>query len=107
MGVLGLMAIRGPGVLDAIDKWYEKFVRGMFREATSSEERWNASVAEMKRKGHCDAFSSWKEMHDFVRSDDYTIKMGQNRRMSLIVDLLSKTPRVALATEMVRRRIVQ
>jgi hypothetical protein len=61
----------------------------------------------MKRKGHCDAFSSWKEMHDFVRSDDYTIKMGQNRRMSLIVDLLSKTPRVALATEMVRRRIVQ
>jgi len=99
MGFLGLMAVRGPSVLDAIEKPLAQIFKSMLCRATDSQDSWNEVVEDLKKNGQDISDVSWEEMRRFVRSDDCTITMGQNWKMSSLLEM------IPIATHLLAKRI--
>lgn len=88
MGFMGLMAVRSPDLIARIEKPFAQVSKSVLYQMTESPERFESLKAEMQEKGVDTTDWNWKEMHDFVRSDEYQISMSQNWKMDAIVTML-------------------
>lgn len=94
---LAIMTIRVPGILDKINEFVGEVCRSLMYLETASQERWGSLVAELKQEGKLMDNSTWEEMRDFVRSNDYDISMSQNFKMTCLLNMLE--PAVFLMTK--------
>lgn len=86
---LAVMTIRGPGVIDMIEKPFAQIIKSMLWYATSSKEAFEKFIADGNPEGKAQIEGmTFEEARDFIRSDKYTVSMGQNFKLSLLFTML-------------------
>lgn len=85
---LAIMSVRGPAVMDAFEKPVSQVLKTVLWYATSSKEAWDAFMKRGTKEGEQFKDVSYEQARDFVRSDQYTISMGQNFKMEMLVNML-------------------
>lgn len=86
---LAVMTIRGPGVIDMIEKPFAQIIKNVLWYATSSKEAFERFMADGSAEERAEVEGlTFKQARDFVRSDEYTVSMGQNFKLSLLFTML-------------------
>lgn len=85
---LAALSVRVPAAVDAIDKPFEQVMKSMLWQATASKSTFDQMIEQLKSEGQDISGVTYESMRDFVRSDDYTVTMGQNFRISTLLDCL-------------------
>lgn len=88
MDFLAIMTVRGPGVIDSIQKPFVQVMKSIMWQMTASKERWEQQSERLRAEGEeCDDIT-WEQMREFVCSDNYEIAMSQNFKMSSLLAML-------------------
>lgn len=98
VGFLSVMAMRVPGVLSRWDEANEQVMKTVAWYLTATPQAWQAHVEAMRREGVEVTEDSYEAIREFVLSEDYTVRMDQNTRLSTILHPLPE-----LARELSRR----
>lgn len=89
MAFLAVMTVRGPAVLDAIEKPFAHAMKSILYQATGSREMFDRMMEKLKAEGKDVSGVTYESMRDFVRSDACVVTMGQNFRMSSLLKMLT------------------
>lgn len=86
---LAVMTIRGPGVIDMIEKPLTQIFKSMLWYATDSKEAYERFMAEggPKERSQVEEMT-YDQARDFLRSNKYTVSMGQNFKLSMLFTML-------------------
>jgi hypothetical protein len=85
---LAVMTVRGPAVLDAIEKPFAHAMKSILYQVTGSREMFDRMMEKLKAEGKDVSGVTYESMRAFVRSDDCVVTMGQNFRMSSLLEML-------------------
>ncbi len=85
---LAVMAVRGPAVIDAIERPFAQAMKSMLWQVTASRETYERTMERLRTEGKDVSGVTYERMRDFVRSDDYVVSMGQNFRISSLLEML-------------------
>jgi len=85
---LAVMTVRGPAVIDAIEKPFAQVMKSVLWYATSSKEAFDRFMEKAKAEGKDVSGVTFESARDFVRSDDCVVSMGQNFRISSLLTML-------------------
>lgn len=86
---LAVMTIRGPGVVDIIEKPFARIIKSMLWYATDSKEAYEKFMADGDPDGKAQVQGmTYEQARDFLRSDKYTVSMGQNFKLRLLFTIL-------------------
>lgn len=98
VGFLAAMAMRVPGVLSRWDEANEQVMKSALWYLTATPQAWQAQVEAMRKEGVEVPEVSYEDIREFVLSEDYSIRLDQNTRLSTILHPLPE-----LARELSRR----
>ncbi|MFG0284412.1 MAG: DUF4238 domain-containing protein [Phycisphaerales bacterium JB039] len=91
MAFLAVMAVRGPAILDAIEKPIEQILKTVAWHMTATPDRYERMMERLREDGHDTSGITYESMREFVEQGEYTISMGQNFRISSLLRMLKPT----------------
>lgn len=84
---LATLTIRVPGTLAMIDNLYEEILKKVARLMVSSPEQWSRQMDQLREAGNSIPEGSYEGVRKMVEEDAYTVKVNQNERMHLILEM--------------------
>jgi hypothetical protein len=84
---IALMSVRGPAVLDAIEKPIEQMLKTVAWHMTATPEQYERLMEQLEEDGIDTSGITYESMREFVEKGDYTISMGQNFRISALLNM--------------------